>query len=167
MDAVSFLAQGFEALHEFLTMYTHSSNRPPVEEVATKKHRLPKDPNAPKHPLSGYLLFTRDQRLELKHQDPPLSPKTTLREIGLRWKALDADQKKEYLLEAETLKSEYEVELAIYKAGLEAGSKPAADIQYSSGSDESDSDVSSPAPEMKEPEPPKPPVKKRKLGFGC
>jgi len=58
-----------------------------VPEVKTKKSRKPKDPDAPKKALSGYLLFCQAERAKT----PEL--KIKLDELATRWRALTAEER--------------------------------------------------------------------------
>lgn len=58
------------------------------------KKRAPKDPNAPKHPTSAYLLFQNDQRATLKAEHAELSNTELMQLISSKWKAMTEEQRK-------------------------------------------------------------------------
>lgn len=99
----------------------------PSEETGGRKCRAKKekDPNAPKKPLSAYIMYSNDQRKVLKEEMPELKGTLVATEIGKRWKALDDEEKAPYLERQAEEKARYERE----KGGAAKGkaSKPAKD----------------------------------------
>lgn len=94
-----------------------------------KRKRTKKDPNAPKRPLSSYMLFCQEERENVKKENPDLKAKEILSELGKRWKGLDDDEKKKYQDRFEEDKKRYDQEKAAYDAqkkeeGSEEESKP-------------------------------------------
>lgn len=91
-----------------------------AEEVAGVKRKLKetrkakKDPNAPKRPLSGYLIFVEDQRKEGGMEG--IAAKDVMTELGHRWKALTEEEKTPFNERAEKLKSQYKKQLDVYRA---------------------------------------------------
>lgn len=79
--------------------------------MKVKKAKKPKDKNAPKRPLSGFFLFTR----EFRKANPLLKLTEVTKNAGVEWKALDEGKKKKYLHEADKAKAKYQKELAKYK----------------------------------------------------
>lgn len=49
-----------------------------------------------KRPLSGYNLFSKEERPILKKDIPDIKPKDIMGEIAKRWKALSEDQRKKW-----------------------------------------------------------------------
>ena len=89
---------------------------PPVVpgEKKTKKKK-DKDPNAPKRPLSAYLIFSMDERKRLA--DAGLAPKAIMTKIGENWRAVDAKEKERYEQRALEDRARYNRELEAYKKG--------------------------------------------------
>lgn len=54
--------------------------------VPTKSKKAKKSKNAPKNPRSAYLLFTRDERDNIKKENPDISQKEIMIELGKKWK---------------------------------------------------------------------------------
>ncbi|GAA5979303.1 hypothetical protein JCM11641_001988 [Rhodosporidiobolus odoratus] len=75
-----------------------------------------KDPNAPKRPLSAYMIFTQDERPKLKEEQPDVKFGEVGKILGARWKELDADEKKPWEEKAKVAKAKYEKEKAAYDA---------------------------------------------------
>merc|ERR1712242_616510 len=63
----------------------------------TKVNQKPiKDPNAPKKPLSAYFLFSQEERLKVKAENPDYSITEVAKELGKRWATLNPDIKSVY-----------------------------------------------------------------------
>ena len=100
------------------------------------KKRVPKDVDAPKKPLSGYLLFCQEQRPLLHKEHPDLGNKELVTRMAAMWDSLE--DKAQYKERARELHQAYQEALHEYearkKARLEgdsdaADAKPAA-IEY-------------------------------------
>lgn len=63
--------------------------------------------DAPKKPLSAYMLFTAAEREKVKAENPDIANKDILREVGKRWGALDPAQKSVFEDRATEAKAEY------------------------------------------------------------
>ena len=79
--------------------------------TSAKKAR---DPQAPRRPLTSYLVFTKEQRAEVVAGMPHLGPKEVLRELGRRWVELTEAERKPYCDKASQLKEEYEKAVQSY-----------------------------------------------------
>merc|ERR1712096_207883 len=75
------------------------------------KMKNPKDPNAPKRPLSGYFLFMKEFRLTR----PNLAVKDMGALGGKAWKELNEAGRKRFMDAAAELKKEYTKAIAAYK----------------------------------------------------
>ncbi len=100
-----------------------NSKRGKSEERASKvknkkstKEKV-KDPNAPKKPKSGYILYSLDERPDVKKDG--FEGKEILAEIGKRWNTLDASEKQKYEKMANDEKARYEAELEEYKNNMD------------------------------------------------
>lgn len=80
-----------------------------------KRRLLPKDSNAPKGPLSGYMLFMGDQREVLRQTQPGLAFHEITKLVAQRWAALDQIAKTKYLEAAEADKERYQKEMEEYQ----------------------------------------------------
>ncbi|KAF9149122.1 Non-histone chromosomal protein 6 [Linnemannia schmuckeri] len=99
------------------------------EEVKQKKKkRAKKDPNAPKNPLSAYLLFCNDHRDSVKAKNPDASFGAIGRLLGDMWRGYTDAQKAPYNAKHEKAKAKYAQEKAAY------------DAKKSNGSDDDDDD---------------------------
>ncbi|BGP58039.1 hypothetical protein JCM8202_001722 [Rhodotorula sphaerocarpa] len=79
-----------------------------------------KDPNAPKRPLSAYMLFSQDKRAEVKEEQPDVSFGEIGKILGSKWKEATPDEKKPYEDKAAAEKVRYEKEKAAYEAESKA-----------------------------------------------
>merc|ERR1711994_272392 len=50
-----------------------------------KPQKKKKDPNAPKQPLSAYFIFSTEERLKVKEENPGFSICEVAKELGRRW----------------------------------------------------------------------------------
>ena len=56
-----------------------------------------KDPNAPKKPLSSYMLFAQEERSKVKADHPTMLSKDVAVEMGQRWKLLTDEERNHYV----------------------------------------------------------------------
>mmetsp|Transcript_17889 Transcript_17889/g.42151 ORF Transcript_17889/g.42151 Transcript_17889/m.42151 type:complete len:123 (-) Transcript_17889:86-454(-) len=89
--------------------------RPAAGAKGAKKK---KDPNAPKRPLSSFLLFTADHRADVARQNPDMKVSDVARVLGAMWQ--ESADKKHYEKLAAKNKAAYEKELARWQAENEA-----------------------------------------------
>jgi hypothetical protein len=80
-----------KALGEFFTWYSKTYTTESKPEKTVKKRK--RDPDAPKAPLSSYMLFCRDMREELKSEKPELDAKQMVSELGKRWREISQDER--------------------------------------------------------------------------
>merc|ERR1712122_246564 len=68
-----------------------------VAAANSKVNQKPiKDPNAPKKPLSAYFLFSQEERLKVKSENPDMSITEVAKELGKRWATIDPATKASY-----------------------------------------------------------------------
>lgn len=80
-----------------------------------RKSKKEKDPNAPKRPLTAYFLFMGDERAKVKASNPDFTIAEISKELGERWKTLDAGKKEMYQEKATKGKARYDVEMKEYR----------------------------------------------------
>jgi len=68
----------------------------PAKVVKEKKAKKERDLNAPKKPLTSYMLFAKEERPKVVESNPEMKFTEIGREIGIRWKALSAEQQAKY-----------------------------------------------------------------------
>eukprot|EP01124_Arcella_intermedia_P020115 TRINITY_DN2762_c0_g1_i4.p1 TRINITY_DN2762_c0_g1~~TRINITY_DN2762_c0_g1_i4.p1 ORF type:complete len:287 (+),score=74.76 TRINITY_DN2762_c0_g1_i4:2-862(+) len=81
-----------------------------------RKMKMKRDPNAPKKPKSAFLLFSLQERPKVITTQPGLKFSAIAQEIGRRWKALSAADKKVYFDLQQQEKTKYTQDLAAYNA---------------------------------------------------
>ncbi len=114
------------------------------KKPAAKKAK--KDPNAPKRPLTAYFLFGQDNRETIKNElmkdaTPEEQKKiVTLvaKELGTRWKALTAEEKKPFEDRAKQAKASYEKEKAEYDKSGGSKAKASSSKKKEESEDEQD-----------------------------
>ncbi|KAE8617300.1 hypothetical protein XENTR_v10009028 [Xenopus tropicalis] len=80
-----------------------------------KRKRSPRDNNAPKAPLTGYVRFMNERREQLRTERPDVPFPEITRIVGSEWSKLPAHEKQHYLDEAEKDKERYTKELQQYQ----------------------------------------------------
>ncbi len=65
------------------------------------KKREKKDPNAPKKPATGFMLFSMQNREKVKKDHPELDPKQIQSHLGGLWKELSQEEKDKFSPEKE------------------------------------------------------------------
>jgi len=96
--------------------------KPRVDPNSKKAKKAAKDPNAPKRPKNGFMLFSDEIRgdvkaeLEAARENPEIKiqQKDVARKLGEMWKALGEDDKAPYEQSAAIAKEEYTRAKAIY-----------------------------------------------------
>jgi len=88
-----------------------------------KTKRRKKDPDAPKKPLTAFLLFSNEHRDEVRKE---LGSEAKLpdvaKKLGKMWKKVSSDDKKKFDKEAAKLKEKYEKEVKKYQKKKESSS---------------------------------------------
>mmetsp|Transcript_45436 Transcript_45436/g.40732 ORF Transcript_45436/g.40732 Transcript_45436/m.40732 type:complete len:191 (+) Transcript_45436:137-709(+) len=81
-------------------------------------YRIPKKPkpvNAPKRPMTAYFLFAASKRDGYKKENPEMKLGEVSKAIGTEWKALDDDDKEEFVSQAGKLMKKYKTERKKYE----------------------------------------------------
>merc|ERR1719219_3270965 len=79
------------------------------------KKPFPKDPNAPKRPMSSYMFFVNEQRPYVVSEHPDMKATDVLRELGKRWSRLSSKQQAPYVVMQKEAKADYTEALANYQ----------------------------------------------------
>ncbi|XP_030042793.1 high mobility group protein 20A isoform X1 [Microcaecilia unicolor] len=80
-----------------------------------KRKKPPRDSNAPKAPLTGYVRFMNERREQLRAERPEAPFPEITRMLGSEWSKLPSEEKQRYLDEAEQDKERYMKELEQYQ----------------------------------------------------
>ncbi|KAH0621139.1 hypothetical protein JD844_022181 [Phrynosoma platyrhinos] len=104
----------------------------PVKKAKIVKERKPrknqseskkgKDPNAPKRPLSAYMLWLNANRDKIRSDSPGMSVTDVSKKAGELWKAMSKEKKEEWDRKAEDAKRDYERAMKDYSEGGKADS---------------------------------------------
>merc|ERR1712079_343163 len=99
-------------------------------EMNTYKPKKKKAPNAPKQPLSAYFIFSTEEGLKVKEENPGFSICEVAKELGRRWAEMDPQVKQRYQQRAEEERQKYDNDMANYRQGnlaaAAANNSPAA-----------------------------------------
>ena len=85
-----------------------------VSEVAPKL-KIPKPEHKPKGVASSFLLFSNAKRSEVRELFPDLKNTEITKKLGVMWKELSDEDKKEYVEENKTLKAQHEKDVKKWK----------------------------------------------------
>uniref|UniRef100_A0A182PNZ2 HMG box domain-containing protein n=1 Tax=Anopheles epiroticus TaxID=199890 RepID=A0A182PNZ2_9DIPT len=88
-----------------------------------KRQKAPKDANAPKHPLTGYVRYMNEHRERVRQKHPNLPPIEVTKIMAEEWSKLPEERKKPYLEAAEVDKERYNKEISEYKLNNAAKAK--------------------------------------------
>merc|ERR1719479_533384 len=77
-------------------------------KLKQSKKKFKKDPNAPKRPLSGYMLFVNDTRPQYVKDNPDLSVTEVLSGLGKLWADVSSSDRASYEKQAEKGKAKYQ-----------------------------------------------------------
>ena len=83
------------------------------DDIELEMAANPKDPNAPKKPLSAYFLFSQDERLKVKAEFPDYSITEVAKELGRRWATIDPAIKQSYEQRYQESRRQYEQALQV------------------------------------------------------
>ncbi|WWC67469.1 non-histone chromosomal protein 6 [Kwoniella pini CBS 10737] len=108
---------------------------------AAAKKRAKKDPNKPKRALSAYMFFVQDYRERIKAENPDATFGDVGKLLGIKWKEMNAGEKKPYEDKAKADKDRADKENAVYKGNAKAA-KAAAKQQALAADDDSEEEES-------------------------
>ncbi|XP_032641822.1 FACT complex subunit SSRP1 isoform X1 [Chelonoidis abingdonii] len=101
--------------------------RKPAKKARIVKERKPrkkpseskkgKDPNAPKRPMSAYMLWLNASREKIKSDHPGISITDLSKKAGELWKGMSKEKKEEWDRKAEDAKRDYEKAMKEYSEG--------------------------------------------------
>ena len=83
-----------------------------IKDTSSRK-RL-KDPNAPKRGKSSYIFFCVDNREKIKKNNPEMSAKDIIKELGRVWRDTSDEKKQKYIKLSEDDKERYSGEISEY-----------------------------------------------------
>ena len=76
-----------------------------------------KDPNAPKKPLTAYIIFSIDEGKKVREANPSMSTPEVMKQIGQNWAELGTEDKRRYEEKAAADKARFAGEQEAYKGG--------------------------------------------------
>ncbi|EFC49119.1 hypothetical protein NAEGRDRAFT_82958 [Naegleria gruberi] len=98
-----------------------------------------KDKDAPKRPLTSYMIFSQEMRKKLLEEDSTLKVTEVAKKVGALWKKMSDEQKKPYIAQAEKLKAAYKVQKEEYDATHETKAPAKKKTKKESESEEEES----------------------------
>mmetsp|Transcript_10890 Transcript_10890/g.35827 ORF Transcript_10890/g.35827 Transcript_10890/m.35827 type:complete len:440 (+) Transcript_10890:207-1526(+) len=86
-----------------------------AEAEASIPDELPKDPNAPRKPMTAFMLFATQERPIAAKNHPSMTIQTLAKHLSLKFKQLPRDDKEEWDLKASQDQERYNEEFEVYK----------------------------------------------------
>lgn len=86
-----------------------------MKKLTVKAPKLKKDPDAPKPAVNAYIMYSRDNRADVKEENPELKATEITKKLAEMWQSADQDLKQEYKDKAEQDKKRYDEELETYE----------------------------------------------------
>jgi high mobility group protein B1 len=77
--------------------------------------RTPKDPSAPKRPMSAFLAFSNKRRAGLKKQNPDATNADLSKMLSRTWKEAPQELRQKYMDEEAILRAKYKEEMAMWR----------------------------------------------------
>jgi hypothetical protein len=153
-----------------LAYQQNESSSAPAAEVDGKKKRnyKPRDPNAPKRPLTAYFRYLQEQRGPAaeemaKSGNGPGKPGDISKAVTERWKAMTEEEQLPYKEAYQRALKDYEREVSAYKASGEADAELEPEEEQANGAaekaEDSESDSDSSTTDEEEVAMPPPPPK--------
>jgi hypothetical protein len=153
-----------------LAYQQNESSAAPAAETDGKKKRnyKPRDPNAPKRPLTAYFRYLQEQRGPAaeemaKSGNGPGKPGDISKAVTERWKAMTEEEQLPYKEAYQRALKDYEREVSAYKASGEADAELEPEEEQANGAaekaEDSDSDSGSSTTDEEEVAMPPPPPK--------
>ena len=90
-----------------------STYKGPWKVLANK--RAPKDPTAPKRPMSAFLSYSNKLRASLKKQNPNATNSDLSKMLSITWKQLGERERKKFMDEEATLRAKYKIDMAAWR----------------------------------------------------
>ncbi|KAF9305178.1 Non-histone chromosomal protein 6 [Mortierella antarctica] len=94
---------------------TKNSNK---DKEFKEKSKTEKDSNAPKRPLSAYMLYCADARDKVKEENPDAPVTDIARILGRKWRELPVDAKAPYEAKHKVAKNQWEIDKAFHERGI-------------------------------------------------
>jgi hypothetical protein len=106
--------QEYKANKPLSPVESSSEEEEPAKKKAKKKKKKV-DPNAPKRPLTGYMLFAKEVRPSVVAKFPELKTPDISKELGKMWKALTEEERQRYNNDYREKKKVFDTDLKQYK----------------------------------------------------
>lgn len=89
------LVSSFESVYKYALEQTNIFTK--GKNKKGKRNKRSKDPNAPRKPLSNYMVYCMRFRSDVKEKNPNAKPTEVSQILGQQWNKLSKDQKEKYI----------------------------------------------------------------------
>mmetsp|Transcript_773 Transcript_773/g.1207 ORF Transcript_773/g.1207 Transcript_773/m.1207 type:complete len:443 (+) Transcript_773:125-1453(+) len=86
-------------------------------KVISSSRTKAKDPDAPKRPMSAYLVFSNGRRADVKRNDPSLSNANISKILSQQWKGMPEAERNAYIVDARKKREIFKEKVAKWKEG--------------------------------------------------
>lgn len=83
--------------------------------------RKSRDPNAPKPPNNGYILYCTEMRPKIKEENPKMTGPEVMKMLGAQWKAEPDAVKNKYKDQYKQAKDQYDLDMKAYEEDSKEG----------------------------------------------
>ena len=111
----------------------------PPENYPAKKKSKKKD--GPKRPLTSYMLFCQEKRVQLKQDNPEMKSTEIVKEMGRAWRGLEDDEKKLFVDKAQKNLDAYNKEHGKESKRKKTTTKKKVEVDSDSEEEEEDDDT--------------------------
>ena len=70
--------------------------------------KTPTDPTKPKRPMNAFMMFAKENRTQLREDNPELKVTEVSKLLGAKWREMTEDEKSPFTKEAKRLKDIYD-----------------------------------------------------------
>jgi len=85
-----------------------------LKKSSIKTPKMKRDPDAPKSSVNSYIMYSRDNRSDIKEENPDMKATDITKKLAEMWRNADEELKKEYKEKSDKDKERYEIELEDY-----------------------------------------------------
>ena len=88
---------------------------------SSPRARKTRDPNAPKPPNNGYILYCTEMRPKIKEANPDMKGPEIMKMLGAQWKAESDSVKNQYKAQYQQAKTQYDLDMKAYEGDSQEG----------------------------------------------
>mmetsp|Transcript_22536 Transcript_22536/g.31446 ORF Transcript_22536/g.31446 Transcript_22536/m.31446 type:complete len:396 (+) Transcript_22536:128-1315(+) len=118
-------------------------------KVISSSRTKAKDPDAPKRPMSAYLVFSNGRRADVKRNDPSLSNASISKILSQQWKGMPEAERNAYIDDARKKREIFKEKVAKWKEGKKDRKEQERKIAKAAKNSSKNSGIAIPKPQPK------------------